>query len=424
MVSRRAVRFFRSRPFHFETLRALWYAPVGGADVSEVLSVVAQVRDGDFESWFAGWSALARAVHERAERLADPVSRGWAFLRASNYMRTAEFFLAPSDERRPEAADFTRSAFYAGLGARGVEFARSMVSFEGAEMETIFLAARGERRGEVLVVHGGFDSTPEELYFTVGAAGTERGFDVVIWEGPGQGNMLRRYGRTFVAEWERPAGAVLDWLQTVRDPSAIVGVGVSLGGHLLARAAAFEPRYDAIVLFDFFPGVLQAFEAKVPPALRGAFRRTPAWMEHLVGFWGRMDPELRWAVANGRWTFGADDLAGLVRATAAFDDSDWVGRIAADVLVLVGEAEHFFPKQLAHDFADRLTAAHSWRLREFTRAEAGHLHCQNGALHLAHEEIFDWIDDTTSRLYTTSPHAIAGPYAAASRSMQAPVVGL
>jgi hypothetical protein len=30
-------------------------------------------------------------------------------------------------------------------------------------------------------------------------------------------------------------------------------------------------------------------------------------------------------------------------------------------------------------------------LREFRREEGGHLHCRNGAIHLAHEEIFDWI---------------------------------
>ncbi len=396
-MSRRPVRFFRSRPFHFETLRALWYAPVGGADVGEVLSVVERVRDGDFESWFVRWSALAQAVRERAERLSDPVSRGWALLRASNYMRTAEFFLAPSDARRTETALFASSAFYAGLKARGVEHSRVTVGFDGAEMEAIFLPGQGKRRNEVLVVHGGFDSTLEELYFTIAAAGIERGFDVVIWEGPGQGNMLRHYSRPFVAEWERPAGAVLDWLQAEHDPLAIVGVGVSLGGHLLARAAAFEPRYEAIVLFDFFPGVLQAFESKVPPALRGAFRRTPLWMEQLVGLWGRVNPEVRWAIANGCWTFGAEDLAGLVRVAGAFNDRDLAERIEADVLVMVGEDEHFFPKQLAHDFVARLTAARSRKLREFTRAEGGHLHCQNGALHLAHEEIFDWIDLTINR---------------------------
>ena len=70
-MSRRAVQFFHSRAFHFETLRALWYAPVGGADVGEVLSIVSRIRDGDFDSWFAEWATLARAVHERAERLGE-----------------------------------------------------------------------------------------------------------------------------------------------------------------------------------------------------------------------------------------------------------------------------------------------------------------------------------------------------------------
>jgi hypothetical protein len=61
------------------------------------------------------------------------------------------------------------------------------------------------------------------------------------------------------------------------------------------------------------------------------------------------------------------------------------------VLALVGEGEHFFDKDLVYDFAARLTSARSVTVREFTRAGGGKLHCQNGAIHLAHEAIFDWI---------------------------------
>jgi hypothetical protein len=178
------VRFFRTRAFEFELLRVLWATPFAGADVRETLSTVSSISEGDFDSWYEAWSGLANSVARRGSALSDSVSRGKAALRASNYMRTAEFFLAGDDPRRPGAAAFAREKFYDALEALAVDFTCSRIPYDGA---------------------GGFDSTPEELYFTIGAGALERGFHVLIWEGPGQGNLLREFDRPFVADWERPA---------------------------------------------------------------------------------------------------------------------------------------------------------------------------------------------------------------------------
>ncbi len=99
-------------------------------------------------------------------------------------------------------------------------------------------------------------------------------------------------------------------------------------------------------------------------------------------------------IGNAKWTFGTTSLAELIKRAGEFDDAAWAERIDAHVLVLVGEDEHFFDRRLAHGFLERLTSARSTRLREFRREEGGHLHCRNGAIHLAHEEIFDWIRRT------------------------------
>jgi len=42
-----------------------------------------------------------------------------------------------------------------------------------------------------LIVHGGFDSIGEELYLQVAAAALQRGYNCLIFEGPGQGAMIR-----------------------------------------------------------------------------------------------------------------------------------------------------------------------------------------------------------------------------------------
>jgi len=391
----KGVRFFRTRAFEFELLRVLWAIPFNGADVRETLSTVSSISEGDFDSWYEAWSGLANSVARRGSALSDSVSRGKAALRASNYMRTAEFFLAGGDPRRPGAAAFAREKFYDALEALAVDFTRSRIPYDGAVMETLFLRSPVNANDDVLVVHGGFDSTPEELYFTIGAGALERGFHVLIWEGPGQGNLLREFDRPFVADWERPAGVALDSLFEQCRPRAVIGVGISLGGHLLARSAAHMPRYHGIVLFDFFPAVGDAFAYRVPERWRELFLRMPAWLVPLVRLYARHDRELAWGIANGEWTFGAHGIRELVDRVRPFDDRGWTSQIDTHVLALVGEHEHFFDPGLAEHFAARLTSARSTRLRELRQTDGGgDLHCQVGAIQVAHEEIFDWIANT------------------------------
>jgi pimeloyl-ACP methyl ester carboxylesterase len=370
--------FFRDRAFDFETTRVMWYAPVDGADLGEVMSAVGRIRAGDPGSWHDGWHHMAAMLLARAERLLDPTSRGRALLRASNYLRTAEFFLSPDDSRRSAASRLGRDSFDEGLRSLGIKFARSTVPFDNAELETIFFPAPREGSGDLMVVHGGFDSIPEELYFTIGRGALDRGFDVLIYEGPGQGNALRRHGMTFTDHWDAPAAKVLDSLPDRREPASITGVGISYGGRLLARAAAVERRYDGIVLFDYFPRMIDAFRANMPAVARSSFEAMPSWLASLIGVIARLDTQTAWAIQNAKWSFGAADLRQLAGRLAQDGDGDWEAGITADVLILVGEKEHFFPKRLSYEFRDRLVNARSRMVREFTQDEGGHLHCQNG----------------------------------------------
>lgn len=395
----RQVTFSRTRTFHFEAVRALWSAPFNGADFGEVAATMARVRPGDFGSWHAQWWCLARTVHERGLRLSG-VSRGKALLRASNYARAAEFYLAPADAARARTGQACRDWFDAGLQALDVDAVRHRIPCGGAELETVFLRSPVSGARDVLVVHGGFDSTLEELYFTIGAGAVERGYHVLLFEGPGQGSVLRESGMPFTPAWEEPAAAAIDSLTEYCDPGAVIGAGVSFGGHLLARAASAEKRYDGIVLFDYFPPMLQALAHQLPRVMRGQVTRMPFWLRAVIEGSARLNPELRWALRNAHWAFGTSTLPQLVSELARYDDQEWASRIVADVLVLLGEDEHFFNPQLGHGFARRLTGARSVTVHEFPGADGGGLHCQNGAVHQAHEVIFDWADIVTRRART------------------------
>ncbi len=204
-------RFFRNQTYHFATLRALNSIPYDGADTGEILETVKHITTESPESWYAEWLKTAHRVEALAEETADMRSKGRAYLRAHTYFRTAEFLLPSGDRRRKSAFEKSVGTFHKGLCILGVHCERIAVPYGAHHLNALYFAGdKGAADRPLIVAHGGFDSTMEEMYFVVGAAALERGYAVLLFEGPGQGSIIREQGLPFIKEWERPTGAVLD----------------------------------------------------------------------------------------------------------------------------------------------------------------------------------------------------------------------
>ena len=244
---------------------------------------------------------------ERASHIGDPRSRGQALLRAHNYLRTAEFFLSPSDSRRPVTFRRSIQVFEAGLDALGVARERTRVPYGPNHLNAIFYPAPPSAQAQpLLVLCGGFDSTLEELYFVLGPAAHARGFGVLTFEGPGQGAVLREQKLTFTPEWELPTGAVLDAHFAAHPRQAkTVLTGMSMGGYLASRAAAFDSRIDGVVAFDVLFDFGAFARSTVPSlALWLHIRHADALLNLLIATKARFSPGFAWSVANGQWVLG------------------------------------------------------------------------------------------------------------------------
>ena len=88
-----------------------------------------------------------------------------------------------------------------------------------------------------IVLHGGFDSFVEEFY-SIMRYFADAGYNVVGFDGTGQGATRRRHGLPFDYRWERPMGAILDHFRA----DNVTLIGLSLGGWLGLRASTFEKR--------------------------------------------------------------------------------------------------------------------------------------------------------------------------------------
>ena len=387
-------RYFRDQAFHFQTLRVLNNISANGADTTEVLQTIGQIREGNTQSWQRAWEAAANRVLKRADQISDARSRGHALLRAHNYLRTAEFFLPPTDPRRPAMYRRNVDAFNDGLDALGVARQRTRIPYDLNHLNAIFYPGPpGAEDKPLLVLCGGFDSTLEELYFVLVPAAHERGFAVLTFEGPGQGAVLRDQKLTFTPEWELPTAAVLDahFASHPRRAKTVL-IGMSMGGYLAPRAAAFDQRIDGVVAFD----VLFDFGAiarQSVPAL--AFwlhaHHADAALNALIAARARLSPGFAWSLGNSQWVLGTASPMETIDVLGRYTLAQVAGHIRADVLILAGADDHFIPAQQSTDFVRALTAARSVRQIVYDRTSGGAEHCQMGAQSLWHADFFDWI---------------------------------
>ena len=391
---------FDNQSFSFETLRAAGFATYGGADLGEVLATARAIDEGDEAGWLRAWSATAERVHalgEAARVAGHRVSAREALLRASNYYRTAEFFRREQPTGDPQVRRLSaasRATFLAAAELFDSPVEQVRIPYEGTTLPGyLFLVDDSGTPRPTVVYNNGFDSTAEEAYFVVAAAALRRGYNVLAFDGPGQGAALREQRLFFRPDWEAVITPVIDFMGTRPevDPAAISLFGYSLGGYLVARAAAFEPRVAAIVLDDGVYDFHGAFDESLPPFLARWIDAHDAAAEPVVALLASVDTQVRWALRNGMWTFGVGSGTEFVRATHEYTLADVADRITCPTLVLDAENDQFFRGQ--PQLVQKALSAAPTTLVTLTEAEGAGEHCHMGAASRLHQVMFDWLDE-------------------------------
>lgn len=387
---------FEDESFSFEALRAAGFANYGGADLGEVLTTARAIPEGDEVAWHREWKATA----ERAESLGraslaagHEVSAREALLRASNYYRTAEFYRRHDPAHDPEVIELSsrsRDAFVTAAALFDFGFESIEIPYENTTLPGYLYTVDGTQRPTV-IYNSGYDSTLEESYFAIAAAALARGYNVLAFDGPGQGAALRNQGLVFRPDWEAVITPVIDFALTRPEIGGIALFGYSLGGYLVARAAAFDQRPAAVILDDGLFDFYAAIEHSLPPLIT-------QWIEEgrddavapVMAMLRAFNTQVRWAMRNGRWTMGVDSDAALAREFRRYTLDGIADRITAPTLVLDAENDQFFkgqPEQVAKALANATLVT----LRE---AEGAGEHCHMGAMSRSHQVIFDWLDET------------------------------
>jgi len=251
---------------------------------------------------------------------------------------------------------------------------------------------RAENAKGTIVLFGGFDSYIEEL-FPIMDQLNSAGWDVVGFEGPGQGGALEDAGLTFDVAWERPVAAVLDHYRL----DAVCLLGISLGGGLAVRAAAFEPRVKLMICDDVLSDFLDVSLKQVPVLRRLALSAllragADAAVDALAHRAMRHSPVLDWGLHQGMHVFGVESPAAFLKTAARFRTAAYSHRVTADSLLLAGAEDHYVPLTQFHQQLAALTGARSVSGHILTRADQAQDHCHVGNVGLSIDLITGWLD--------------------------------
>jgi len=388
--------------FDAQLLRAAAAGSYGGAQLGECLATASRIRGTDLDQWYDEWTATADAAWAlgvAAEARGDRVAAREAFLRACTYYRTGGGMLlgTPLDPRLVQSNSRQTAAFRRGAALLDSPPEVLEIPYEGTTLPGYFFradaAADAAAPRPTVILTDGYDGSVEELYFFTGAAALERGYNVLAFDGPGQGGALIQQGLTLRPDWENVVGPVVDYAlgRPDVDPRRLVLIGLSLGGHLAPRAASGEPRLAACIAdcgsFDIFESIMARMPGPLAARLRdgeGAAETVARPLLHAL----MRKATGGWALRRMQLVHGVDDPIELLNALRAYSLADRAADIRCPTFVCNAEGDDISAS--APRLFEALTCEKEFVT--FTAAEGGGDHCETGARPLYLARSFAWLE--------------------------------
>ena len=307
---------------------------------------------------------------------------------AATYLRASEFLIAPSDKRKiPTYVKFVETFDEA---FSDQNFERHKVPYKDSFLSTIKIPSKSKTVKGTIIGIPGFDAFIEEFY-CIWDYFSENGYDVIAFEGPGQGGSRRLYHQYFDHDYEKATKIVLDYFQL----DEVTALGLSMGGYWIMRAAAFEKRIKRVIAM---PPVYDWLE--MTNSINQNLAKWFLTKRKLTNFFVRLKMNV------GTLKHTVNNALFIQNKTEPYDAVTWMMEmnkehihshlIDQDVLLLTGENDAFQPLKLLHEQKNALTNARSISERIFTKSEQADQHCQIGNLGIALEEMKNWIKEKST----------------------------
>ena len=334
--------FSRQLPLVDGALICLSGAPWGGAEIDEVNRVGRALRDkvGDDDAWFEEWTRMGDKIEARgraAEKDGHKLTAASCFLRATRYYQTGERFLQPKSQRGMDVyAKSVKTFRDAAAIIRSPRIEHVEIPYEGTSLPALLVhpdrEVAGERPAPAMVYFDGFDVTKEICYGYAVADLAARGVGCLIVDGPGNGESVRFRNLPLIAETERYATPVYEYLagRPEFDPKRIGVMALSLGGYYAPRAASLEPRYACCIAWGAQWDYHAIWKKRLEDLATGKVLSLSVPPEHL------------------QWVLGVDSQAAALKVLEGFRLDGIVQKMRCPFLLLHGEGDEQISLSLAH----------------------------------------------------------------------------
>lgn len=411
-------QLFSQTDLNFQTLFGLGEAGLNSV-AGEVIAVVAAANaapgGASYQSVYDEFIAQANRLQasaleaQKARHLVTAQSR---FIRAAKYYAQALYWVLGTSTPDAEADVYTAmdAMFVKGMQLMKPRPEQIEIRYDGGTLPAWFVKPEsGGARRPTVIMNNGSDGQNVDMLPQGGLAALERGYNVVIFEGPGQGSQLFLHNVPFRADWENVITPIVDYLETRTDVNLdqVAARGISFGGLLVPRAAVHEHRLGAVVAD---PGSVKSI-LNYPPIIRdiltgkNAADVNSAWNATVVP---GATPDQKFNLMKTFEIFTKDahdsatrgelvtDVAPVGEQIVQYDITDQLDKITSPTLVTQYEGDVDFTTEgttLYHG----LTKAKSRKFVEFTSVNGAQYHCGPLAPQVGNEACWDWTDEVFDR---------------------------
>lgn len=366
------------------------------SDIGECLDTASRIEAGDVAGWRKEWFRTADRLHkvaETSEAGGHAVSAGEAYLRATSYYLAGLIYMeSPDDPEMRRTARAVATSFESALKLLNIPGDPVKIPYEGKVLPAYYFRT-GKQDAPLLIAHQGMDASVEETYFVAQGA-LARGYNCLLFHHPGQGLALREHGLTFRPDWENVIRPVVDFALALPDidPQRIAIMGLSFGGALVLRAAAYEKRIKVCIANPptyNWGGTIQNVLFGQNPAMVTLLEQDPAAFNAAIEqFLANAPSYYRWWFNAARWKYGQATAADLIKHLGAYSLEGVLDKITCKVLLMDGTAEQWSPGD-GEKIHRMLPNSH---MMVFTDEDTAAMHNQTGALAIANQRLFDWLD--------------------------------
>ena len=362
-------------------------AMASGAEIGEIIDMCEPIREAAANGADAGTPQFMAEWAKTADKLAglaaEDLEKGRKFSaadklrRASLYYITAERMQGHGHPGRKETFAKAQDAFlnYVEFGRENCE--RIEIPYQGKVIPGYFTRAEGvEGEAPCVLFVNGLDSCKELLYWTfLPHELARRGISTLCIDQPGTGETIRLHDLPATPFSEKWASPCYDWLAAHPEVDADrIGIaGISLGGHFVGRAAAFEPRFASAAVWGANHNWAEVQKKRLN---REGENPVPHYWNHVM------------------WVFGASDMDDFMEKIEGMNLNGVMEKIRMPFLVTHGEKDRQISLDYAHQAYDQLVNSERRELKVFTPREGGVEHVGADNMSFGRHYIADWFAET------------------------------